>query len=76
MAKPENIILVRHGQSEGNINHDVYADTPDYTVRLTPLGRERAATTGKELAALLEKVKTKAPEIYRHILGIIKAVIK
>jgi len=30
----------------------------------------------KELAALLEKVKLKTPEIYRHLIGLIKAVIK
>jgi broad specificity phosphatase PhoE len=51
--KPENIVLVRHGQSEGNINHDMYADTPDYTLRLTPMGREQTAAIGKELADLL-----------------------
>jgi broad specificity phosphatase PhoE len=51
--KPEHIILVRHGQSEGNVNKKLYEDTPDYTLRLTPLGREQAATAGKELAALL-----------------------
>jgi len=30
----------------------------------------------KDLAALLEKLKSKAPEIYRHLIGLIKAVIK
>jgi len=29
-----------------------------------------------ELAKLLESLKRKAPEIYRHIVGIIKAALK
>ena len=30
----------------------------------------------KDLAGLLEKLKNKTPEIYRHLIGLIKAVIK
>jgi len=28
-----------------------------------------------ELASLLQKLKNKAPEIYRHIVGVIKAAL-
>lgn len=51
--KPKHIILVRHGQSAGNVNKLLYKDTPDYTLRLTPTGREQALNVGKELSALL-----------------------
>ena len=30
----------------------------------------------KELAALIMALKRKAPEVYRHILGLIKAILK
>jgi hypothetical protein len=28
-----------------------------------------------ELAKLLEKLKKKAPEVYRHLIGVIKAIL-
>lgn len=30
----------------------------------------------EDLARLLEKLKRKAPDIYRHIVGIVKTVLK
>jgi len=51
--KPRRIILLRHGQSEGNVNRDVYKDKPDYSVRLTQLGRHQAHDVGKVLKELI-----------------------
>ncbi len=47
--KPDRIFLVRHGQSEGNVSKDVYAETPDYALQLTEKGWEQAKTLGTEL---------------------------
>lgn len=50
------LFLVRHGQSEGNIDKTVYFTVPDHKVTLTDLGRTQAAEAGKELAdKLMEK---------------------
>ena len=52
MAKPRRIILIRHGQSEGNVNKQIYATTPDYAVQLTDAGIDQvifAATNIKRL---------------------------
>lgn len=57
--KPINIILVRHGQSEGNVNKEVYATKPDYTLNLTELGRTQAKDAGK---FLIENYLTDDPE--------------
>ncbi len=47
--KPKRILLVRHGESEGNIDHDVYGKKPDYTLTLTPRGVTQAQEAGKKL---------------------------
>ncbi|KDP23559.1 hypothetical protein JCGZ_23392 [Jatropha curcas] len=50
---PKRIILVRHGESEGNIDTDAYATTPDNKIPLTPLGLEQARTAGDHLYNLI-----------------------
>jgi len=52
--KPQNIFIVRHGQSVGNVNKEVYRDIPDYALQLTDLGHTQAYETGKELAKLVD----------------------
>ena len=50
--KPVNIILVRHGQSEGNVDKTVYSRKPDYTLNLTLAGIQQAVDIGKEIAKI------------------------
>ena len=52
--KPDQIILLRHGESNGNVNKQVYANIPDYAVDLTPDGRKQARAAGQQIRALLE----------------------
>lgn len=40
--KPHFIFLVRHGQSVGNVDKNVYLTVPDYKVELTDKGKEQA----------------------------------
>lgn len=47
--KPRKIILIRHGESTGNANKEVYNTIPDYAVPLTPKGRMQASARGIEL---------------------------
>jgi broad specificity phosphatase PhoE len=47
--KPQKIILVRHGESEGNVDKSVYLRLPDYAVSLTKKGISQARKAGKEL---------------------------
>ncbi len=53
--KPKRIILVRHGQSTGNIDKSVYLKTPDYAVPLSDLGKQQAIDAGKKLLAIIGK---------------------
>lgn len=51
--KPINIFLVRHGQSEGNLNKEIYKDRPDYALNLTPLGKQQANKAGENLKPII-----------------------
>src|ERR1700760_2759049 len=52
------IILVRHGQSEGNKNRDIHQYVPDHRVKLTPEGWLQAEDAGRRLRAMLRKDDT------------------
>lgn len=43
---PKRIILVRHGESQGNLDMSAYTTTPDYRIPLTPHGIEQARAAG------------------------------
>ncbi|XP_039002491.1 phosphoglycerate mutase-like protein AT74 isoform X2 [Hibiscus syriacus] len=55
---PKHIILVRHGESEGNKDPSVYTTTPDYKISLTEHGRAQARLAGSRLRDL---ISTKGP---------------
>lgn len=44
-----NLILIRHGQSEGNVDHEVYYQKPDHYIKLTEKGIQQAIELGKKL---------------------------
>ncbi|MFG3505646.1 histidine phosphatase family protein [Streptomyces sp. NPDC047821] len=52
MARPRRIVLLRHGESEGNADDTVYEREPDHALRLTERGRRQAAEAGERLRAL------------------------
>ena len=51
--KPNRIILIRHGDSEGNIDKGQYLTVPDYALNLTAKGIEQARQAGKMLKAVI-----------------------
>ncbi|HLP71799.1 MAG TPA: phosphoglycerate mutase family protein [Bacteroidales bacterium] len=53
--KPKRIILVRHGESEGNKDECIYKTVPDYAVRLTPLGEEQATAAGMKIKDIIKE---------------------
>src|SRR5688500_17961867 len=52
--KPKRIILIRHGESEGNVDRLVYGEKPDYALLLTSKGTGQAATAGIRLKELVK----------------------
>jgi broad specificity phosphatase PhoE len=53
--KPKRIILIRHGESEGNVDKTVYQRKPDYALDLTRKGRDQAFNAGARLKDLVGK---------------------
>lgn len=51
--KPELIILLRHGESEGNVDKIRYTDKGDPSVELTARGKEQARAAGEQIAELV-----------------------
>ncbi|MDB1088827.1 histidine phosphatase family protein [Streptomyces sp. ACA25] len=49
MARPRRIVLIRHGESEGNIDDSVYERVPDHALQLTERGRRQAERAGDRL---------------------------
>ncbi|WP_433268087.1 histidine phosphatase family protein [Actinosynnema sp. CS-041913] len=47
------IILLRHGQSLGNIDELAYCRVPDHSLPLTPLGEDQAVEAGPRVKTLL-----------------------
>ena len=52
--RPLRIVIVRHGQSMGNVDESEYERTPDSQVKLTELGHQQARAAGEKLGELLQ----------------------
>lgn len=78
--RPKRIILIRHGESIGNVDEKAYVTTPDWKVPLTLRGRKQASDAGKRLNDLIEsdeliflyyspylRTRETVQEILRHI---------
>ena len=50
------ILLVRHGESEANVDINVYKAIPDHAVPLSELGREQALNTGQLIKNYYEEL--------------------
>ena len=44
--RPKRIILIRHGNSEGNADRERYATIPDHALNLTAEGEQQACKPG------------------------------
>ena len=51
---PQKIILVRHGQSEANLDPKVYSNTPNNKIKLTKKGEEEAREVAKKLLEIIK----------------------
>lgn len=49
----QNIYLIRHGESQGNVDQAVYRSTPDHAISLSELGMQQASAAGVALRDLI-----------------------
>ncbi|MFC4943285.1 histidine phosphatase family protein [Pseudonocardia sp. GCM10023141] len=53
--RPLRIVLMRHGQSEANVDPTVFERVPDHAIPLTAAGHEQTAAAGTTLRKLLDE---------------------
>ena len=75
--RAQRIMLIRHGESLGNVDESTYATTADWRIPLSDAGREQALDAGQRLCRLLDGEKVfayyspylRASETCRHVLS-------
>lgn len=65
--RPRRIILVRHGQSEGNVDECVYTRVADPKIRLTQLGILEAEECGRKIREMIEKDGAEDWKVYFYV---------
>ena len=53
-GRPKRIVLIRHAESEGNVDETMYKRKPDHRIELTEKGKKQARAAGVALKELLE----------------------
>lgn len=79
--KPKRIILVRHGESEGNVEGTSYESIPDYALKLTENGKQQAKNAGEKINEIIgeESIHSyvspfhRTRETFAHIESVIGA---
>jgi phosphohistidine phosphatase SixA len=54
-ALPNKIFLVRHAESQGNVDPKTYSEVPDYEVPLSAKGWDQACLAGAAIKAHMER---------------------
>jgi broad specificity phosphatase PhoE len=68
---PEKLVLIRHGQSAGNVDEAMYAITPDNAMPLTDLGWDQARKAGE---VLKEKMITSGESVHFIVSPYVRTV--
>ena len=50
---PKRIILIRHGQSLGNVDETAYCSIPDWKIPLTSDGQQQSVEVGKSILSII-----------------------
>ncbi|GLC44437.1 hypothetical protein PLESTB_000469800 [Pleodorina starrii] len=59
---PDRIVLVRHAESEGNVDNKAYTYIPDSQVPLTSRGHMQAREAGRRIKDMMEADPERAPD--------------
>ncbi|XP_010255254.1 PREDICTED: phosphoglycerate mutase-like protein AT74 [Nelumbo nucifera] len=65
--RPRRIILVRHGQSEGNVDESAYTRVPDPKIGLTKKGMQEAEDCGIRIREMIEKDGAPDWKVYFYV---------
>lgn len=65
--RPKRIILVRHGESEGNVDECAYVKIPDNKISLTEKGWKQAILCGQNIRKLIESDGVENWQVYFYV---------
>lgn len=65
--RPRRIILVRHGESEGNVDESTYTRIADPKIRLTEKGKVQAQECGQRIRQMIEKDGATDWKVYFYV---------
>ncbi|XP_019170005.1 PREDICTED: phosphoglycerate mutase-like protein AT74H [Ipomoea nil] len=65
--RPRRIILVRHGQSQGNVDESVYTRVADPKVGITEQGVAEAEECGRRIREMIEKDEAEDWKVYFYV---------
>lgn len=65
--RPHRIILVRHGQSEGNVDEAAYTRIPDSRIALTNKGWDQAVHCGRRIRSMVEADGEEDWKVYFYV---------
>lgn len=65
--RPRRIILIRHGESEGNVDESAYTRIPDSKICLTEKGWKQAVKCGKNIRQLIESDQNDDWKVYFYV---------
>lgn len=65
--RPRRIILVRHGESEGNVDESVYTQVADPKITLTEKGMAQAEDCGKNIRKMIERDYVDDWKVYFYV---------
>src|SRR5262245_28040591 len=60
MGRPRRIVLIRHGESEGNEDDTIYRRVPDHALDLTDHGMHQAERAGAALREVFGRQRVQA----------------
>ncbi|KAG9455252.1 hypothetical protein H6P81_008156 [Aristolochia fimbriata] len=65
--RPRRIILVRHGQSQGNVDESLYTRVPDPEIELTEKGWRQAEESGRRIRDMIEADNVDDWRVYFYV---------
>lgn len=65
--RPRRIILVRHGQSQGNVDESVYTSVPDPKIEITQKGWDQAVECGNKIREMIESDGADDWKVYFYV---------
>lgn len=60
MARPRRIVLIRHGESQGNVDDTIYERVPDHALGLTDTGQRQARQAGERIRKMFGEERVQA----------------